>query len=397
MSTVIGKFCSVAKKDEIVKPRDIPGYTTPKGQAITADAQQLTFTYDPISYTIAHNLNNGSFAEEDKSRLKETYTIEDSAAYIPPSPTRYGYRFSGWTPSSIQPGSYGEVTFEANWVENVTTVTGAKISEKIDELCDRTSVMSIERSTTPPAGVKTVEIQNGEDASSIIYLWYSGTALYFYCKEDIWANTDMRWAFVGMTMLRDISGLEYWMTSEGMSIDEMFDGCTLLSDLSPIENWANGVFDSISYAFKGTAAASANRVPDWYKWDVTVLEVSSTGLNILTETRSCTPGETIYPRLVNGYAIVNHSLNVDNPSTEYTFTYKPLEYKITYNIGTGADLATTAKTTYTIEDEDYTPPNPVRSGYTFKSWSPEKITKGSYGNVTFFASYEAETTEEGES
>lgn len=382
MATIIGKYCSIAKMDEIIKPKDIPGYVTPKGQAITQDGQKFTFVYDPIIYGITYNLNSGELSDGDQALLKTTYTVED-ARYVPPTPTRLGHKFYGWTPSSIETGDIGDIEFVANWNQYPSTVNGDAISAKIDEICDRTSIMSFEMSTSAPVDVQHVNISSMDTP---IYMWCTDNCLWFYCKEKISANQNMSNAFEGMTMLRDIDILKDWNTETNMNISNMFYGCTLLPNVSAISDWSSGQFSSFDGAFTGTAAVNASRVPDWYRWNITVNEISSTGLTISTETRACIPGETIYPKLINGYSIVNHSYKVEDPYTECTFTYKPLEYRITYQYGLTGTLMN-PKTTYTIEDETYTPGNPIRDGYTFTGWSPSCIEKGSYGNVTFIASY----------
>ena len=56
----------------------------------------------------------------------------------------------------------------------------------------------------------------------------------------------------------------------------------------------------------------------------------------------------------------------------------------------GGTIPSTAKTSYTIEDGAYTPPEAVKAGYRFISWNPTKINVGDYGNVVFIASYASE-------
>jgi len=61
-------------------------------------------------------------------------------------------------------------------------------------------------------------------------------------------------------------------------------------------------------------------------------------------------------------------------------------YSITYNMNGHGSAPTTNQ--YTVEDE-YTPPDRTATGYTFKGWEPEKIARGSTGDKTFTAFWEA--------
>lgn len=61
-------------------------------------------------------------------------------------------------------------------------------------------------------------------------------------------------------------------------------------------------------------------------------------------------------------------------------------YKISYMLNGG--ILSGAKTSYTADDYGYEPPVPVRDGYTFTGWTPEKIADGSAEPITFEAEWE---------
>ena len=69
----------------------------------------------PISYSIKYNLDGGELTNPVKS-----YTIESKTITLP-TPTKQGYKFTGWTDASgkavtkIAAGSTGNKTFTANW------------------------------------------------------------------------------------------------------------------------------------------------------------------------------------------------------------------------------------------------------------------------------------------
>ncbi|NLB61983.1 MAG: hypothetical protein GX802_06180, partial [Clostridiales bacterium] len=94
---------------------------------------------------------------------------------------------------------------------------------------------------------------------------------------------------------------------------------------------------------------------------------------------------TVFDRIVTG--------SVGN----YTFfaTWTPTVYNIKYNVYDGT-MPNEYATTYTIESETITLPRPTMVGHVFVGWYDNKelsgvpireITKGSYGNLEFFASW----------
>lgn len=76
--------------------------------------------FEPITYTINYSLNSGTC-----SNCPKTYTIE-SNNFTLPTPTRDGYKFTGWTGSNgstaqtsvtISKGTTENKTYTANWAE----------------------------------------------------------------------------------------------------------------------------------------------------------------------------------------------------------------------------------------------------------------------------------------
>ena len=106
--------------------------------------------------------------------------------------------------------------------------------------------------------------------------------------------------------------------------------------------------------------------------------------------------------------IVTPGNAIDTPHSTITYyaIFQPIEYAITYELGGGGISG--QKRTYTIEDDDFALPFPVRSGYTFNEWAvsttygtgavttygdadPTRrvttIRKGTYGDLTVRASW----------
>ena len=103
-----------------ISPKAFTGYTSPAAQSVTWDttsAKTITFTYEPITYTITYTLNSGSATN------KTSYTIETDSFTLN-NPTRTGYTFAGWTGTglssastsvTIAKGSTGNKSYTANW------------------------------------------------------------------------------------------------------------------------------------------------------------------------------------------------------------------------------------------------------------------------------------------
>lgn len=380
-NSIIGKFCSVAKEGTIILPKEIPGYIAPEGQILKEDGQKFNFIYTPIKYNIQYELNGGSLDEH-----KDFYTIEDED-YIPSDPIKEDNIFIGWNPAKIFKGSIGDVKFVSNWKSNAILLPGKELNEAINKLANgKENILAIQEGQGTPSG-GYIDISS---TSEPIYASFSQGVLFIYCESDIWCNQDMSEAFKGFTLLTDINFLFSWRCKENTNICSLFEDCSMLSDVSPINGWGNGKFDKNKFtlAFKGTQANETGRVPSWYRYEVKISYKSSTGVELDSMTGNRIPNEVIYAKSIKGYTPITKSIEIDSCDKEYTFEYSPIVYNISYETS-GGELQYPKKT-YTIEDETYYPPEPIKSGFKFIGWNPEYISNGDYGNVSFVASYEKE-------
>ena len=374
----LGKFSSKAKKGTIIIPKSIPGYITPEGQVLREANQRFNFVYKPIQYNIFYNLNDG-IAPLD--RYKTQYTIEDED-YIPPSPTKEDHKFVGWDPEKISKGTIGDITFEAIWKPNAILLKGSILNEKFTQLAgSKESIMAIKsiNSMTRPA-------INISSTSTPVLAAFDQGIIYIYSEDEIYCNLDMSSMCEGFTILRDISALSSWICKDGTDISNIFKDCSLLSDVLPMSTWAHsGNFSNFNNAFKGTMALMSSRVPSWYKWNVQIKYLSSSGKVLREVNEDHIPGEIMYSPTFNGYTYITKNLEITSPDKVYEFLYEPIVYDISYELN-GGNL-TNPKTQYTIEDESYYPPEPFKPGFKFNSWYPKCINTGDYGNTSFIASY----------
>lgn len=387
---VIGKFCALGKKNTLVYPKSIPGYTSPEPQALTEDKQKLKFVYTPIKYKIILELDGGHYAADEWDI--DYFTVEDTP-FVPVMPHKEGYTFTGWNIKRVSTGEkldyiggVGDVYCTPTWREHAILVSGTNLHKMLEDMAggDVNNIMAIQNSPT----LIENDYYNISSTSTPILARFDSGIVYIYCQYDIYCNEDMSCAFKDMTILRDISALYNIICNDGTDISEMCSGCKLLSDLSPIEEeWGDVKFSDFTDAFKDTAALASGRVPEWYRWSVKVNYLSSTGANLGASEKIVIPGETIYPESYTGYKAYTESIIIDSDDKEYTFIYEPIQYKISYIVDGSPIVIPGAATHYTIEDIDYYPPELSKEGYKFSGWSPECIHSGEYGDVTFIATY----------
>lgn len=117
-----------------------------------AAGETLYAHWTPIAYKINYNLEGGTNHRDNPS----TYTIEQAVTLKDPS--RTGYRFIKWTPSStIAKGSTGEKTFTATW-EPITR----NITVKKDDKSYNDTVKILVDGTT-----YTVNVPGGTESRSV--------------------------------------------------------------------------------------------------------------------------------------------------------------------------------------------------------------------------------------
>ena len=408
MAKLLNKFCSVAKKGTIIMPKKIPGYITPEGQVLRTDGQKIEFKYKPIKYKIEYDLGeDGKFSDKDKETLKTFYTIEDNDYVVTAIPTRKNYIFNGWEPKSIKRGTVGDIKLSAKWIAESTLAPGYKINSLLKQLAGGAEyITGFRLSDKRPDPTTSVDISDIYDNSEPILASFDKSCgvISLYCKHDIVCGENMNYAFANMPLLSNIECFRKFICRKGETdIVGIFEGCTLLSNVDPIANWGeqDWVYSECEGAFNGTAALNSGRVPSWYKYKVSIVCLSSTGKEIRKDTRLCYQGETIGYKFIDGYECVNkeaviEKFNIIGSKDDIVFTYRPKEFQIKYSLNSGELI--NPKTIYTVEDEDYYPPEPFKPGYKFIGWTGRNyIPSGHIGDVTFIADYKSiDTTNKGD-
>lgn len=164
------------------EPENIPAGST---GTVTMTAKWTADVLGSISY----NLDGGNISGE-----KASYTADDYG-YIPPTPTKTGYKFTGWSPAKIQTDSTGNVTFAASWEEETaTTLDGETLNARMKVLAGKknadcyevdTKITAIQHSIQEPSDeIKTnpTSLVSTEDSEVPVYMWFEdGTIV---CETD---------------------------------------------------------------------------------------------------------------------------------------------------------------------------------------------------------------------
>lgn len=95
----------------------------------------------------------------------------------------------------------------------------------------------------------------------------------------------------------------------------------------------------------------------------------------------------VYPKEIPGYKSPEPQI-LKEDNQQFEFVYAPIVYNINYNLD-GGSVDEELKSSYTIEDDSYTPPVPTRKGFVFNAWEPKSIPAGSIGDINFTATWKA--------
>lgn len=376
---------------------------------------QLFAKYTPVTYTITYECNGGRLS----GIYPLTYTSESPDITLP-TPTKRGYQFAGWYLESdlsgeriyiINSGSIGNKTFYAAWELEEYSITYEANGGILSDDCP-SSYTVVSDTVVLPVPVKTGYAfcgwyDNPEFSGSAVECIESGTVgnLTFYAR---WDTVEYTIAFhpnggtiqgsapAGYnieserlylpTAKRTAYNFSGWFDNEGLSGDAVefietgsHGDKSFFAAWTPVEytityNLSGGIFESL--AIKSYTIESPDIVlPNAYKTGYTFCgwfespDFSGEAVELIA---SGSYGDKVL------YAC-----------------FEALTYTITYNLN-GGILTSDAPTSYTIESETITLPEPSKRGYSFAGWyrlpslsgdRVYEIVSGSYGNVSFYAAW----------
>ena len=174
----------------------------------TDSTGNITFTAqweaNKQSYNIHYVLDGGTLTGE-----KTEYTSDDYG-YTPPTPTKEGCTFTGWSPESIASGTTGDVTFTAGWedakAKTATFLPGKQFNTTLQAIQTRykTNIKRLENWTESEAPDAQYLI-----SGNIVSSDASGTPIYVFAEDS--------------------SGIYYWYSEAekyctDVNCNEMFSG-----------------------------------------------------------------------------------------------------------------------------------------------------------------------------
>ncbi|PKM40942.1 MAG: hypothetical protein CVV04_00330 [Firmicutes bacterium HGW-Firmicutes-9] len=332
----------------------------------------------PTNYSITYNLNGGTNSPANPS----IYNVESSTINLA-DPTRTGYTFAGWSPtSSIPAGSTGDKEFTASWTP-ITYNISYDLAGGVND-AGNPATYTIETPTFSLA-----------DPTRDFYT-FAG-----------WAPADTT---IEQGSTGDLSFTASW-TPIAYNITYVLNGGT-----NDAANPATYTVETPTF----TLAAPTQLGYTFAGWDPADATIELGSHGDLTFTATWTP--IVYPitYVMNGganpaanpatYTIESPTITLAAPAQAgyvflgwtpagviptgttgaLTFTANwsaPIVYDITYVMNGGIN-AVGNPATYTVESGLITLDDPTREGYDFLGWTPtDNIPAGSVGDETFTATW----------
>jgi len=337
----------------------------------------FTASWVPTAYMINYNLGGGSNAAGNPS----TYYMTSPTINLQ-DPTRAGYTFTGWSPSSSIPsGSMGDKEFTAGWqpiayditydlnggvnasgnpskytVETPTFTLGDPTKDGYNFVRWEPADATIEQGTTGDLNFEaiwsdaveyniTYELDGGVNGA--------GNPSTYTIESDLITLTDPS---------KDGYTFEGWTPTDNIPA-----GST--GDKTFTATWSDAIVYDILYNLDGGTNDINN--PATYtveSGDITLLDPTKDGYTF------------------EGWDPTGFIGSGSTGDKEFTAMWSdPIEYNITYELDGGINDLTNPST-YNIESPDITLADPARAGYTFLGWDPTGfIANGSTGDKTFTA------------
>lgn len=340
--------------------------------------------WKPKTYSITYKLNGGQTSESNKT----TYDIEsDSFSLV--NPVREGYIFVGWSGTgldgnenlsvSVSTGTYGDLTFTANWKAIEYQITYDLDGGQNNS--GNPGTYTIERLITLLPPTKTGYTFKGWSDGGVIAKGSTG--------EKTFTAT---WEISGYKINYNLNGgINHPSNPDEYNVDN--DTITLKEPTRvgyTFKGWSDG--GAIEHGSTGVKTFTAS-------WEVITYKITyilGGGVNAPENSGTYTVEDviTLVPPTKAGYRFDGWSNGglIEKGSTgdkEFTATWSIIDYKISYELNGGTNHAKNPES-YTVNSADITLNEPTRPGYRFEGWSDGgTIPHGSNGDKTFVAQWEA--------
>jgi len=310
--------------------------TTVINQGSTGD-REYTAVFTPISYNIFYdNIISAEFDIE-----KTTFTVEDSP-YTIASPTRKGYAFQGWEyngevleNSTISfAGIYENITLFATWGLQTYTITYELNGGSYAEGYSNPTEFTIE--------TETITLCNPTKANYTFAGW-TGT---LYDARETTGYIRQGEVFENLTFVANYTPINYQITYENL------ENCTFgesSTNPNPTEYTVEQTFTLVNPEKRGY---------DFAGWTYTYNETTQTNKTMKIETGAFSGDLTFSATFT---------------AKKYTITLDTKDGSISTPdrqalINAGIEVISSSKLYYTIENENFTLPQPTLSGNSFTGW-----------------------------
>ena len=340
--------------------------------------------WKPKTYSITYKLSGGQTSESNKI----SYDIEsDSFSLV--NPVREGYIFVGWSGTgldgnenlsvSVSTGTYGDLTFTANWKAIEYQITYDLDGGQNNS--GNPGTYTIEQLITLLPPTKTGYTFKGWSDGGVIAKGSTG--------EKTFTAT---WEISGYKINYNLNGgINHPSNPDEYNVDN--DTITLKEPTRvgyTFKGWSDG--GVIEHGSTGVKTFTAS-------WEVITYKITyilGGGVNAPENSGTYTVEDviTLVPPTKAGYRFDGWSNGglIEKGSTgdkEFTATWSIIDYKISYELNGGTNHAKNPES-YTVNSADITLNEPTRPGYRFEGWSDGgTIPHGSTGDKTFVAQWEA--------
>ena len=377
----------------------------PKG---TTGNLKFTAQYTMKVYTLTYNYGKGKL-EDDKSN-PDTYTVETEDFTIN-NPVLKGYSFTGWKVDGadaavtfiIPKGTTGnkvlDATYRANKYKIYFDANGGSVEPK-----------EIEATYDKAIGELPIPVRAGYSFNG----WFLNTEE--YTKSTVMKQTS------DITLTAKWTANEHVVTfdaGKGGSVNPKTITVTYGAEYGKLPNATKIGYTFIGWNYKEDGTGETLNASDivettedetvyaMYKPITYTIQLDPDGGEVSTNVITYTIEDdvTLPDARKRGYTFegwgekkITSLPKGTTGNLKFKATYNAIVYKISYDYNTGV-LKNGQKNpdTYTVETEDFTINNPVRTGYNFIGWKigtdePQKevtIHSGSIGDISMIAKYKA--------
>ena len=348
------------------------------------------------NYTLTYNVNGGNALTTTSKSI--TY---GSVYGTLPTPTRTGYRFTGWYTSTDSNATKvsntttmgaSNTTIYAHWTANVLTVNyHANGAEKWDTHGDGNF------SDLNSKDIVRTDKFNYDTELNAQYGLADTTRL-----TKTGYNTDNYWYVGSATSSTKISDSLSLPTSQTLA-----KAAGKLTDFNKgnvtIDLYPKWTVKTVEVTFhRNTSTSDTTTATQTFTYGVSGQTISSKGWSRTGYTLDgwcLSPNGTTRDYTVNS-SVANSWIDQRSPSVDLYALWKVNTYTINYNLD-GGTVSKENPTSYNVNTASFTLNNPTKNGYTFVGWTGSNgttasktvtIAKGSTGNKTYTANWERNKT-----